>query len=188
MEIAEVASMAMELFSMEYWEVFFNNEAELVRAKEHQLERVITIFPWIATIDKFQHWVYENPAHTLSERKIKWMEVLNEFGTSAINFSGLEHFREYNWQRQLHLFEVPFYYIEYGIAQLGAIGLWMRFKENKGAALSHYMESLSKGGTLTLPELFKCADIEFNFSPAYVKKLMEFVKQQITELTGEVDK
>ncbi|MCG7860225.1 M3 family oligoendopeptidase, partial [Flavihumibacter sediminis] len=97
----------------------------------HQLERVITIFPWIAIIDKFQHWVYENPQHTLEERAAKWMEINDEFSTGVLDLSGLEEFRKYSWQRQLHLFEVPFYYIEYGIAQLGAIGMWMQFKENK---------------------------------------------------------
>jgi oligoendopeptidase F len=92
MEIAEVASMAMELFSMEYWDVYFEHPDDLRRAKEHQLERVITIFPWIATIDKFQHWVYENPQHSKTERAGKWMELLNEFSSSAMDFSGLEHF------------------------------------------------------------------------------------------------
>ena len=185
MEIAEVASMAMELFSMDYWDVFFDNPADLKRAKEHQLERVITIFPWIATIDKFQHWIYENPRHTVPERTNQWMKLLHEFSTTSIDFSGLDHFRENSWQRQLHLFEVPFYYIEYGIAQLGAIGLWMKFKENKDAALNHYMESLSMGGTRTLPELYKCADIEFNFSPAYIMKLMQFVKEELREIIKE---
>lgn len=179
MEIAEVASMAMELFSMEYWNVFFDNADDLKRAKEHQLERVITIFPWIATIDRFQHWIYENPGHSLSERSEQWFQILSEFSSSAINFSDLQHYRRYSWQRQLHLFEVPFYYIEYGIAQLGAIGLWMKFKENKEAALNHYMQSLSLGGTKTLPELYKCADIEFNFSSDYIRKLMRFVKQEM---------
>src|ERR1700712_533107 len=135
MEIAEVASMAMELFSMDYWDVYFESDDELKRAKEHQLERVITIFPWIATIDKFQHWVYEHPEHTENERGDKWMEILEEFASRSIDWSGLEGYRRYSWQRQLHLFEVPFYYIEYGIAQLGAIGMWKQFKGNKEQAL-----------------------------------------------------
>ena len=184
MEIAEVASMAMELFSMEYWAVFFEKEADLNRAKEHQLERVITIFPWIATIDKFQHWIYENPFHNTAERTSRWMEILNEFSTSAIDFSSLDGYRQSNWQRQLHLFEVPFYYIEYGIAQLGAIGLWMQFKQDKDAALNNYMLSLSKGGILTLPELYKTAGIEFNFSSEYIKNLMNFVKGEIVSIAG----
>lgn len=182
MEIAEVASMTMELFSMDYWQSFFDNEAELKRAKEHQLERVITIFPWIATIDKFQHWVYENPTHTVEERTAKWMEILNEFSTNAIDFSGLDEFRKINWQRQLHLFEVPFYYIEYGIAQLGAIGLWMQFKKDKQAAITNYINALSLGGTKTLPELYAAAGLKFDLSPNHIKTLMEFVKDEMEKL------
>jgi len=181
MEIAEVASMSMELFSMDSWDVFFNNEEDLIRAKEHQLERVITIFPWIATIDKFQHWVYENPTHTTEERTEKWMEILNEFSSNVVDWEGLTGYRTQAWQRQLHLFEVPLYYIEYGIAQLGAIGLWMQFRQNKTAALNNYMTSLQLGGTKTLPELYSAAGLVFNFSPDYIKQLMQFVK-------GEMDK
>jgi oligoendopeptidase F len=182
MEIAEVASMAMELFSMEYWEVFFSNKKDLARAKSKELEKVITIFPWIATIDKFQHWIYENPSHTETERTEKWVEILNEFSSSEIDFSGLEEYRKVNWQRQLHLYEVPFYYIEYGIAQLGAIGLWKQFKEDKEKALDNYVQALSKGGTLTLPDLYSTAGLQFNFAPAYIKELMEFVKDEMVAL------
>lgn len=182
MEIAEVASMSMELFSMDGWDVFFDKKEDLLRAKEHQLERVITIFPWIATIDKFQHWVYENPNHTLEERAEKWMEILKEFSSDEIDFSGLDTYRTYGWQRQLHLFEVPLYYIEYGIAQLGAIGLWMQFRENKEAALDNYMKALSLGGTRTLPELYQAAGLVFNFSPEHIQKLMQFVKKELQEL------
>ena len=162
MEIAEVASMAMELFSMDYWQVFFDNEDDLKRAKEHQLERTISIFPWIATIDKFQHWVYENPTHTVEERTDKWMEILEEFSTHTVDFTGLEEYRKNGWQRQLHLFEVPFYYIEYGIAQLGAIGLWMQFKQNKEQALNNYMNALSLGGTKTLPAVIRSCRLKFD--------------------------
>jgi oligoendopeptidase F len=182
MEVAEVASMAMELFSMDQWDVFFNNKEDLTRAKEHQLERVITIFPWIATIDKFQHWMYEHPAHSASERKNKWIEILQEFTSPVIDFSGLENYRAFGWQRQLHIFEVPFYYIEYGIAQLGAIGMWMQFKKNKDQALKNYMNALSLGGTKTLPELYKAAGIEFNFSSEYIQQLMHFVKEEMEAL------
>jgi len=183
MEIAEVASMAMELFSMDQWSQFFESSEDLKRAKEHQLERVMTIFPWIATIDKFQHWVYEHPSHTVEERSIKWMEILNYFSSSAIDFSGLDEYRKYGWQKQLHLFEVPFYYIEYGIAQLGAIGLWKQFKENKENALNNYLNALSLGGTKTLPELYKSAGLELNFSPNHISELMQFVKKELEDLT-----
>jgi oligoendopeptidase F len=182
MEIAEVASMAMELFTMDHWKAFFENEADLQRAKEHQLERVITIFPWIATIDKFQHWVYENPNHTIEERTENWTRILEEFSSKAIDFSGLEAYRKISWQRQLHLFEVPFYYIEYGIAQLGAIGMWMQYKQDPQKALENYMNALSLGGTKTLPELYAAAGLKFDFSPAHIKTLMEFVKKEMEKL------
>lgn len=182
MEIAEVASMAMELFSMNHWESFFDNAEDLKRAKEHQLERTITIFPWIATIDKFQHWVYENPTHTEEERTAKWMEILQEFSTNAIDFTGLEAYRAIGWQRQLHLFEVPFYYIEYGIAQLGAIGLWMQYKQDPEQAINNYINALSLGGTKTLPELYAAAGLKFDLSPAHIKTLMDFVNTQMEAL------
>ncbi len=181
-EMAEVASMSMELFTMDHWEVFFNNEDEMKRAKRHQLERVITIFPWIATIDKFQHWIYENPTHTIEERKENWLRILNEFSTTSIDFSGLEQYRTQNWQRQLHLFEVPFYYIEYGIAQLGAIGMWKQYRENKEKAIENYVNGLSLGGTKTLPALYESAGISFDFTPDKISELMLFVKEELEKL------
>ena len=182
MEIAEVASMAMELFSMEHWEVFFDNKEDLQRAKEHQLERTITIFPWIAIIDKFQHWVYENPNHSVDVRNNKWMEILKKFSDNVIDYSGLEKYRENAWQQQLHLFEVPFYYIEYGIAQLGAIGIWMQFKKNKQQAIDNYMNALSLGGTKTLPQLYEAAGLKFDFSPENIKILMDFVNEEMEKI------
>ncbi|MFN5474949.1 MAG: M3 family oligoendopeptidase [Sphingobacteriales bacterium] len=179
-EMAEVASMAMELFTMDHWHVFFTDEQDLKRAKRHHLERVITIFPWIATIDKFQHWIYENANHTVQERTEAWMNILNEFSSSAINYSGLIPYRNIGWQRQLHLFEVPFYYIEYGIAQLGAIGMWMQYKQDKKKAISNYTNALSLGGTKTLPELYKAAGLSFDFSPEKIKTLMDFVRQELS--------
>ncbi|MBA3673883.1 MAG: M3 family oligoendopeptidase [Chitinophagaceae bacterium] len=191
MEIAEVASMAMELFSMDHWEVFFDNKEDLQRAKEHQLERTMTIFPWIAVIDKFQHWVYENPRqnesfglanHNVEERDNKWMGILQEFSDDVIDYSGLETYRENAWQRQLHLFEVPFYYIEYGIAQLGAIGMWMQYKKDPEKALDNYMNALALGGTKTLPQLYEAAGLKFDFSPKNIKTLMDFVSEEMEKI------
>jgi oligoendopeptidase F len=184
MEIAEVASMSMELFSMENWEIYFNNPEDLRRAKIQQLERVITIFPWIATIDKFQHWVYENPNHDLEQRTENWYRIYNEFSSQTIDWSGLDVYQKNIWQKQLHLFEVPFYYIEYGIAQLGAIGMWMQFKKSKELALDHYLKALSLGGTKTLPELYEAAGLKFDFSGAYIKELMDFVEEEIKVLVN----
>ena len=182
-EIAEVASMTMELFSMDHWDVFFSDPAELSRAKEQQLERVITIFPWIATIDKFQHWIYTHPTHTHFEREEQWMKIVQEFTSPLVDFTGLEKYRGVLWQRQLHLFEVPFYYIEYGIAQLGAIGLWQQYKKDPAAALQNYLQALSLGGTRTLPQLFEAAALSFDFSGPRISQLMQFVKTELDQIT-----
>ena len=184
MEIAEVASMAMELFTLDYLDVFLDSPADIKRARERQLERVLTIFPWIATIDKFQHWIYENPGYTETEIAAAWKRILNEFSSPEVDYSGLENYRASSWQRQLHLFEVPFYYIEYGIAQLGAIGLWMQFKNNKEAALDNYTKALQLGGTRTLPELYKAAGLVFDFSPDNIRKLTEFVENEYNRTLG----
>ena len=175
MEIAELASMSMELFSMEHWNVFFDDEKELKRAQLEELERVITVLPWIATIDKFQHWLYTHPGHTQKEREENWMAILNEFSTGITDWSGFEEYRANFWQKQLHLFEVPFYYIEYGIAQLGAMAMWRQYRQNKDQALDNYMKALSLGYTKTLKELYTTAGIKFDFSPAYIKELRDFV-------------
>lgn len=185
MEIAEVASMAMELFSMDHWDTFFDNKEDLLRAKSHQMERVITIFPWIAIIDKFQHWIYDHPQHTHAERTQAWNDVLNEFKDGVIDYTGLESYRSNAWQRQLHLFEVPFYYIEYGIAQLGALGMWMQYKQNKEQALTNYCTALSLGGTKTLPELYKAAGLQFDFSPEKIKVLMDFVSHEMEKIDSQ---
>lgn len=178
-EMAEVASMSMELFTMDHWQTFFDHDEDLKRAKRHQLERTITIFPWIATIDKFQHWIYENPQHSLEERNEAWMRILSEFTSPVVDFTGLEIYRQTSWQRQLHLFEVPFYYIEYGIAQLGAIGMWKQFKADPIKALENYTYALSLGGTKTLPQLYAAAGLPFDFSPETIKDLMLFVKHEL---------
>lgn len=182
MEIAELASMSMELFSMEHWDVFFNDKDELHRAQLEELERVISVLPWIATIDKFQHWLYTNPGHTREQRTAEWLKIMDEFSAGMTDWSGFEDYRSIFWQKQLHLYEVPFYYIEYGIAQLGAIAMWRQYRNNKEQALDNYMKALSLGYTKTLPELYDTAGIQFNFSPAYVSELGQFVKERLNEM------
>ncbi len=182
MEIAELASMSMELFSMEHWNIFFTDEKELNRAQLEEMERVISVMPWIATIDKYQHWLYTNPGHTIADREQAWLTILNEFSCGITDWSGFEEYRTNFWQKQLHLFEVPFYYIEYGIAQLGAIAMWRQYRNNKQQALDNYMAALSLGYTKTLKELYATAGIKFDFSPAYVKELGQFVNERLGEM------
>lgn len=182
MEIAELASMSMELFTMEYWNEFFSNKDDLHRAQLEEMERVISVLPWIATIDKFQHWLYTHPGHSRQERKENWLAILNEFTTGVVDWTGFEEYRAYFWQKQLHLYEVPFYYIEYGIAQLGAIAMWRQYRQNKEQALDNYMNALSLGYTRTLKELYEAAGIRFDFSPAYIQELGNFVKERLEEM------
>jgi oligoendopeptidase F len=179
MEMAELASMSMELMTMEYWDVFYTNPNELQRAKIEELERVLTILPWIAIIDKFQHWVYTHPTHTNAERTNTWNKIVAEFSTNSVDWSGWENYHAIYWQKQLHLFEVPFYYIEYGIAQLGAIGMWMQYKKNAPQAINNYINALSLGYTADLHALYKTAGISFDFSDAQVQKLSAFVNAEM---------
>lgn len=181
-EIAELASMTMELITMDHWHYFFDNEEDLRRAKRTHLEDVISVLPWVATVDKFQHYLYENPNNSVEERTSAWLKIANEFGNSIVDYSGVEKYKANQWQKQLHIFEVPFYYIEYGIAQLGAIAIWKNYRENPKQALEQYKNALKMGYTSPIPDTYKVAGIEFNFSETYIADLMDFVKAELNKL------
>lgn len=181
-EVAELASMSMELMSMEHWDVFFKSEDELKRAKRQQLESVMDALPWIAAIDKFQHWIYLNPKHSAEERYSEWMNIMKDFGSAVVDYSGIEANLKRRWQVQLHLYEVPFYYIEYGFAQLGAIAVWRNYKLDPKKAVENYKKALALGYTKSIPEIYKAAGIKFDFSPAYIKELMDFVKAEYDKI------
>ena len=181
-EVAELASMSMELISMDAWDEFFVNDEDLKRAKREHLEQLIETLPWVATIDKFQHWIYENPNQTQEERKATWNNIFNEFSDTITDWEGLSVNRDYLWQKQLHLYEVPFYYIEYGMAQLGAVAIWKNYKEDKKKGLDGYKAALKLGYTKTLPEIYEAANIKFDFSQEYIKDLMQFVKTEMESI------
>lgn len=181
-EAAELASMSMELISMKYWKAFYPKSEELLRAKQEQLEDILKVLPWIAQIDAFQHWVYTHPTHSLKERSEQWISLSKRFGTGLTDWTEFEELQAHSWQRQLHLFEVPFYYIEYGIAQLGAIGVWKNSLENEAKAIEEYKAGLSLGYTRTLPEIYKAAGVSFDFSPKRIGELMSFVDSYIKTL------
>jgi oligoendopeptidase F len=181
-EVAELASMSMELISIEHWDVFFENPDDLKRAKKEQLEKSLKTLLWIAAIDKFQHWVYENPPHTVEERMNAWTTIIDQFSSKVIDWTGLQEVKERLWQNQLHIFEVPFYYIEYGMAQLGAIAIWRNYKKNPERALDLYEAALRLGYTKSIPEIYKTAGVEFNFSQEYVKELADFVKDELEKI------
>ena len=180
-EVAELASMAMELLSMDHWNVFYADANDLKRAKLEQLEKSLETLPWVASIDKFQHWIYTTK-HTAQERKIKWLEISSELGNQIIDWEGSENMHANLWQKQLHLYEVPFYYIEYGMAQLGAIAMWRSYKELGEQALDNYMDALKLGYTKTIGEIYESAGIKFDFSANYVKELANFIKKELEKL------
>ena len=181
-EVAELASMSMELISMEHWDVFFKNADDLKRAKKEQLQDALKTLLWIAAVDKFQHWIYENPTHSVDERMKGWENVINQFNSKVVDWTGIENVKSRSWQNQLHIFEVPFYYIEYGMAQLGAIAVWRNYKRNQEKALDDYEAALRLGYTKSIPEIYKTAGIEFNFSQGYVKELADFVKSELDKI------
>lgn len=181
-EVAELASMSMELISMEHWHHFFSNTEDLIRAKRAQLEGIISVLSWIAIVDKFQHRLYEKPNHSIEERSAIWMNILSEFETNVVDWSGWEKARISSWQKQLHIFEVPFYYIEYGIAQLGAIAMWKQYKQNPKQTLENYEAFLKCGYTVPIPEIYAKAGITFSFSYEYVNELLSFVNEELESL------
>ena len=184
-EFAEVASMSMEHLTMPHWGVragFYDKDEDLRRARKEHLEDSITILAWIATIDSFQHWMYRNPKHTHAERDAFWLSIDERFG-HGVSWRGQEASRASQWQRQGHLFSHPMYYIEYGIAQLGALGLWLRSKkEGERAAVDAYVRALAMGGSRPLPQLFEAAGLSFEFGEKPVAAVVEQVEMELAKL------
>ncbi|MEL6606911.1 MAG: M3 family oligoendopeptidase [Bacteroidota bacterium] len=181
-ELAELASMSMELLTMDHWDLFFEDEEDLKRAKKEHLVGIIHTLAWVATIDAFQHWVYTHPGHTLAQREAAWLKIFERFASQVTDWSGQEHYKDCLWQKQLHLFEVPFYYIEYGIAQLGAVAVWKCYQENPAQGLQGYLNALQLGYTRSVPHVYEAAGIAFDFSRPYIRELMQFLQTQLAAL------
>ena len=181
-EVAELASMSMELLTMKHWDEFYEDKNDQNRAMKEHLEDVLGVLPWIAQIDAFQHWVYENPSHSVEERKNEWKSLSTRFGTGLTDWSGYEETRDTSWQRQMHLFEVPFYYIEYGIAQLGALGIWKNSQSDYNKAISDYKNALALGYSKSIVEIYNTAGITFDFSSKNVSSLAQFVSNELKKL------
>ena len=179
-EFAEVASMSMELMSQPQWSEFYGDE-DARRAKLEDLEKIVCFLPWMATIDAFQHWVYANPRHTHEERSEHWLELRRRFGPKT-DWSGFNELKETSWQSQLHLFQVPFYYIEYGIAQLGAIQLWQHHRRDSKDGLARYARAMKLGNTKPLPELFEAAGLDLGFDEGHVASLIGELRVAMVEI------
>ena len=179
-EFCEVASMSMELLTHEFLDEFYSKDDANRAVREH-LEGIVSILAWIATIDAFQHWVYTNPNHTREERHGQWIDLGNRFG-SVLDWSGFEDWRNVSWQKQLHLFSYPFYYIEYGIAQLGALQMWLQYRNDAEMALANYANAMRLGGSKPLPELFEAGGMEFDLGHSTVQGLIDAVRDELSRL------
>ncbi|HEY1662514.1 MAG TPA: M3 family oligoendopeptidase [Verrucomicrobiae bacterium] len=179
-EFCEVASMSMELLGNEFIGEFYQPD-DANRARRVHLEGVVGVFPWIATVDAFQHWIYTHPGHTRDERRKAWLGLMDRF-SGDVDWSGFESARANLWHRQLHIFLHPFYYIEYGIAQLGALQVWANSKRDKAKALNDYKKSLALGGSRPLPELFAAAGCSFEFSEKTIQPLAKVLRQELGKL------
>ncbi len=181
-EFAEVASMSMELIGMSNLKPFYGEDsAAIARSKENELEDVIWLFPWVASIDSFQHALYSRPNHNAKDREEIWLKIMDRYD-AGVDYSGLEAVRANLWQKQLHLFECPFYYIEYGIAQLGALQVWANFKKDPQKAIDDLFKAESLGCSRPLPELFSTAGINFDFTPKTIEPLMKVVWDELSKL------
>ncbi len=176
-EFCEVASMTMELFAYGHLGAFYSPD-DSARSRTQHLEKIVELFPWIATIDAFQHWIYLNPKHSREERNAKWLEIEKRFDPE-VDWSGLDAEHRSLWHRQLHIFQCPFYYVEYGIAQLGALQIWLKSRENFGSAVEGYRRGLALGGARPLPELFQSAGAKFDFSSATIKPIVRAIEDAL---------
>jgi oligoendopeptidase F len=174
LEFCEVASMGMELLAGPHLDVFYRTPEDARRSQRRMLEQIVQLFPWVATVDAFQHWLYTHPGHRREDRRDAWLEILRRFSV-GVDYQGYGDIQAAMWHRQLHLFQAPFYYIEYGIAQVGALQVWRQARRNHGEALRRYRQALALGGTQPLPALFAAAGAEFDFTARTLGPLMEDV-------------
>ncbi|MEH7856338.1 M3 family oligoendopeptidase, partial [Bacillus thuringiensis] len=178
-ETAELASMTMELFSLNYWDTFYTDKKDLKQAKINFFKDVISYLPIMLIVDQFQHWLYENPSHTSEERNEKYLQLQKHYQSSVIHIDGYENWIATSWLPVLHIFEVPFYYIEYAIAQLGALQMYKQYKEEPKQALENYKKALSLGSSQSIKEVYDAAGIRFDFSGETIKELMLFVEKEL---------
>lgn len=186
LEFAEVASMGMELLAAPYLSAAqggFYSEAEAARARAEHLEGLILFWPYMAVVDAFQHWVYENPEAALNgdECDAHWAALWRRF-MPGVDWSGLEQEMRTGWHRKAHIHQLPFYYIEYGLAQLGAVQVWRNALSNQAEAVAHYRRALTLGGTAPLPQLYAAAGARFAFDAGTLREAVTLIENTLVEL------
>ena len=180
-EIAELASMSMELMTMDYWKEFYPDNADFIKAKKEQILGTLEFLPWCMTVDAFQHWIYTNPNHTADERHQYFASLMDRFNV-GIDWNGLDAEKQNRWMLQLHIFEVPFYYIEYGMSQLGALAIYKNYRENPKQAIEQYKNFLKAGYSKPVNELYEIAGVNFKFDADYLNEIVAFVKKELDQL------
>ncbi|SKC92092.1 M3 family oligoendopeptidase [Maledivibacter halophilus] len=180
-EVAELASMSMELLTLEYLDEYYEDEEDLRKAKREQIEGTIQFLPWAMIVDAFQQWIYTNPDHTVEERTEYFKSLMDRFN-QGVDWSEFDIEKGARWLRQLHIFEVPFYYIEYAISQLGAIAIYKNYKENGPKAIEQYENFLKLGYSQSVSSIYETAGIKFDFSKDYIKEIVEFIKKELKEI------
>lgn len=187
MEVAELGSMTMELLSSPYWGVFYKNKADLYRAQREHLEDIVIMLPWMAIVDEFQHKIYTDTDSSVERRHQIWEGLRQSYLTGEVETQGsYPHPTRVHWHKQGHIFENPFYYIDYAIAQMGALQIWRNYKRDPQKAVQQFKYAMSLGATRSRPEIYAAAGIEFNFSSDMLNDLMTFVSSEITRL-GELE-
>ena len=186
MEFCEVASMSMELLAAPYLTRDFGGfytPVEAARARIEHLEGIITFLPYMAVVDAFQHWVYTHPREAASSDNCDnaWNNLWVRF-MPGVDWTGYENVQMSGWHRKLHIFGVPFYYVEYGMAQVGALQVWRNARQDQAQAVAAYRQALALGSTKTLPELFAVAGAEFRFDTAMLTDLVNLIETTVEEL------
>jgi oligoendopeptidase F len=171
--------MGMELLALPHIDVFYGDETN--RARRNFLEGIVRFFPFMACVDALQHWVYTHVDATPEDRKDEWVRLTRRF-MPHVDWSGIEAYNRHSWHRKLHFFEAPFYYVEYGIAQLGALQVWMNARKDRDHAVALYRNGLALGGSRPLPELFEAAGLKFDFSEQTLRPLIDAVMEEIDKL------
>jgi oligoendopeptidase F len=180
MEVAELASISLEMMTMYHMNIFYPSLRDLGRAWFEQISQIITSLPWIATVDAFQEWLYKNPHHTPKERRAVWVKIYRRFHGDIVAWP--EEALGILWQQKIHIFDSPLYYIEYGIAQIGALQLWYNYDRNPHETIKRYLYALSLGYTKRVPEIYKAAGIQFWFDIPLMKKLARFIISKIKDV------
>ena len=185
-EIAEVASMSMELLSAPYLSADqggFYDPAEAARARIEKIEEMLFFWPYMAVVDQFQHWVYthHDDASDPENCDAQWDALWDRF-MPGVDWSDLQAEKVTGWHRKLHIHQVPFYYVDYGLAQLGSVQVWANALQDQAAAVRSYRHALSLGGTRPLPELFAAAGAKLAFDPDTLGKAVDLLMGTIKEL------